>query len=94
MSANIAARVSLSRRDAAAATICAAELTNLGFAVLHTGNRGVSFEGSPSLFERVFHSAVEVGAPNAHFTSMPRIPASLSRTVESVYFPTPPERFP
>ena len=94
MSDSIAARVSLSRRDAAEASMCATELANLGFAVLHAGNRGVSFEGSPVLFERVFRSNLELATPTAHFTTEPRIPDSLSRTVESVYFPTPPQRFP
>ena len=94
MPARITARISLARRDATAANMCASVLANFGFVVLQTGSRGVSFEGSPSLFERVFHSGVEISSPNTHFISTPKIPHSLLRTVESVYFPTPPQRFP
>ena len=94
MNGHIHARAALLRRDENSAHLCAAELANLGFSIVHAGNRGVSFEGPASLFESVFNAPIESSDRGSCFSSLPHIPELLCGRVESVYIPTAPARFP
>lgn len=94
MDVNIRARAALPRRDENSAHACAAELARLGFSIVHTGGRGVSFEGPLDLFQSVFNASLQLSERGGSFSSQPHIPELLSGWVESIYFPTPPARLP
>ena len=84
------ARLALSVRDRKLAELHANELKILGFAITQISQRGVGFEGTKDLFEKVFQCRIEVLHGNVKIEHELRIPEQVSRQVESVYFPTKP----
>ena len=85
------ARLALGVRDRGLAEQHAAELSRRGFNVVKAASRGVSFEGTPELFERTFDCKVEAEAEESPcFEDPPKLPEALEDSVDSVYFPTRP----
>lgn len=89
----LGARLSLSKRDPAAAQAVADKLARLGFANVAPASRGVSFEGSRGDFERVFGTPVIVDDRGVRFAGEPALADQFGSQVESVYFPTKPTFF-
>ncbi len=92
--APVQARLALKNRSRDAAGAAAMELGRLGFDVRRVSERGVSFIGSPRLFESVFETKLTVSGSEYSFASDPTLPPGLADEVQSVYFPSKPTFFP
>ena len=86
----IRARVSLKRRDQAAGAKVVDQLRGLGFANVHQGRYGVSFEGDTDLLQSVFETKIEAVDEGFRFLGDPVLPEHVREESESVYIPTRP----
>jgi len=89
---NLHAKLALGVRSHNLAESHASKLSELGFTVVKTAGRGVSFEGPPELFEETFHSKLKL-EETPSFEGLPELPEELQEDVDSVYFPTRPISF-
>jgi len=83
-------KITLTRRDEAAARLCGDILAQLGFRIVGATATGVYVEGDPGLFELTFRARVVFDENGPHFEPAPSFEALAGAGVESAYFPTQP----
>lgn len=87
------ARLALSIRNIALAHSYAHELMKYRFKVLKVTSRGISFQGTPDLFEHAFQSTLELSESGCAFSTEPVLPEVFNSAITSIYFPTKPVFF-
>ena len=87
-------RLALSSRDASAAQEGAAALRRRGFEVLGVHERGVDFQGPAARFGEVFGGRIVPSEGGARVEGTLVVPPDFPPGTESIYIPTPPQRFP
>ena len=94
-SEKLKARLVLTHADDKVALDCVNKLVSLGFEISSSSKRGVTFNGSASLFDSVFNTILNSDDQNDQplFKAHPVIPNDFSKKVKYIYFPSQPELF-
>ena len=95
VSKKLKAKLVLTQADDKVALDCVNKLVLLGFEISSNSKRGVTFNGSASLFESVFDTILNADDQSDQplFKTHPVIPNDFSKKVKYIYFPSQPELF-
>ena len=94
-SEKLKARLVLTHADDKVALDCVNKLVSLGFEISSSSKRGVTFNGSASLFADVFNTFLNSDDQSDQplFKTQPIIPDDFSNKAKHIYFPGHPELF-